>query len=243
MGLGVLGIEVDEDSEVDAEMSAGAGSGTEAGDCGSPGAPVVVVMGVAGTGKTTVGRLLAEALGLPYAEADAFHPRANVAKMAAGTPLDDGDRMPWLDAIGAWAHGREGHGGVVSCSALKRSYRDRLRAAAPHLFFLHLTGDRALIGARMRERVDHFMPPSLLDSQFATLEPLQPDERGAAVSVAVDPAEVTRRAVAALRNAGFPTASASPSPTPSPSPSLTAPTAPAGERADAADAVSGAVRA
>ncbi|HEV7625591.1 MAG TPA: gluconokinase [Streptomyces sp.] len=171
--------------------SAGAGSA----------AAVVIVMGVAGTGKTTVGALLADALKVPYAEADAFHPPANVAKMTAGTPLDDTDREPWLDAIGSWAHEREGLGGVVSCSALKRAYRDRLRAAAPDVFFVHLAGDRTLIGRRMEQRQDHFMPPSLLDSQFAALEPLEPDERGAAVSVQVDAETVTERALAALREA------------------------------------------
>ncbi|WP_254664811.1 gluconokinase, partial [Streptomyces prasinopilosus] len=105
---------------------------------------VVVVMGVAGTGKTTIGPLLAARYGVPYAEGDDFHPPANIAKMSAGTPLDDEDRWPWLDAIGEWAHGRAGLGGVVSSSALKRSYRDRLRAAAPDVVFVHLTGDRAL---------------------------------------------------------------------------------------------------
>lgn len=162
-------------------------------------APVVVVMGVAGTGKSTVGRLLAEALAVPYAEADAFHPPANIAKMSSGTPLDDTDRAPWLDAIGSWAHSRSGLGGVVSCSALKRAYRDRLRAAAPGVFFLHLVGDRALISRRMAQRQDHFMPPALLDSQFATLEPLQADENGAVFSVAADPATLTAEAVALLR--------------------------------------------
>jgi gluconokinase len=159
---------------------------------------VVVVMGVSGMGKSTVGRLLATELGVPYAEADAFHPPANIAKMSGGTPLDDADRAPWLDAIGDWARGRMSLGGVVSCSALKRSYRDRLRAAAPGLFFLHLTGDRALIAERLEQRRDHFMPGALLDSQFATLEPLRPDEYGTAVSVAADPESITARAVAVL---------------------------------------------
>lgn len=160
---------------------------------------VIVVMGVAGTGKTTIGPLVAEALDVPYAEGDDFHPEANIAKMSAGTPLDDADRAPWLDAIGAWAHGRAGKGGVVSSSALKRSYRDRLRAAAPDIVFLHLTGDRELIAGRMAERKDHFMPTALLDSQFATLQPLGDDERGVAVDVAGTPEEITERAVAALR--------------------------------------------
>lgn len=162
-------------------------------------ARVVVVMGVAGTGKTTVGDLLAGELGVEYAEADAFHPPENVAKMSDGVPLDDADRAPWLDAIGAWAQGRGGNGGVVSCSALKRSYRDRLRAAAPDVFFVHLTGDREVIEERMKRRENHFMPPALLDSQFATLEPLQPDEDGAAVSVEGDEQHVTERALAVLR--------------------------------------------
>ena len=161
-------------------------------------AGVVVVMGVAGTGKTTVGNLLADALAVPYAEADTFHPPSNVAKMTAGEPLGDSDREPWLDAIGRWAREREGPGGVVSCSALRRAYRDRLRMAAPRVFFLHLTGDRTLIARRMERRRDHFMPLTLLDSQFATLEPLQPDEAGAAVSVRAGPGAVTERALATL---------------------------------------------
>lgn len=160
---------------------------------------VVVVMGVAGTGKTTVGRLLAEALGVGYAEGDDFHPPENIAKMSAGTPLDDADRWPWLDAVGAWAHGREALGGVVTSSALRRAYRDRLRDAAPGAVFLHLTGERALIQRRMAERRGHFMPPALLDSQFATLEPLGDDEAGVAVDVAGTPSEITARALAALR--------------------------------------------
>ncbi|MGI5400051.1 gluconokinase [Streptomyces sp. CA-135486] len=160
---------------------------------------VVVVMGVAGTGKTTIGPRLAAALGVPYAEGDDFHPPANIAKMSAGIPLDDADRWPWLDVIGQWANSRAGLGGVVSSSALKRVYRDRLRAAAPDVVFLHLTGDRALIERRMAERKGHFMPTALLDSQFATLQPLGDDEAGVAVDVSGSPEEITERAVAALR--------------------------------------------
>ncbi|WP_416984203.1 gluconokinase [Streptomyces sp. T028] len=159
---------------------------------------VVAVMGVAGTGKTTIGPLLAARLGVPYAEGDDFHPQANIAKMSAGVPLEDADRWPWLDAIGAWAHGRAGAGGVVSCSALKRSYRDRLRATAPGLVFVHLAGDRALIEDRMTHRQGHFMPTALLDSQFATLQPLQPDEAGVVVDVSGTPEEITERAARAL---------------------------------------------
>lgn len=165
---------------------------------------VVVVMGVAGTGKTTIGPLLAARLGVPYAEGDDFHPQANIAKMTAGTPLSDEDRLPWLDAIGRWAHERDGLGGVVSSSALKRAYRDRLRAAAPGVVFVHLTGDRALIEERMSHRQGHFMPTALLDSQFATLQPLEADEAGVLVDVAGGPDEITERAVAALRSLARP---------------------------------------
>ncbi|MEV5365920.1 gluconokinase [Streptomyces cellulosae] len=165
---------------------------------------VVVVMGVAGTGKTTIGPLLAARLGVPYAEGDDFHPQSNIAKMSAGTPLTDDDRWPWLDAIGDWAQGRAGLGGVVSCSALKRSYRDRLRAAAPGVIFVHLTGDRALIEDRMSHRQGHFMPTALLDSQFATLQPLEPDEAGVAVSVTGSPEEITGRAATALTSLSEP---------------------------------------
>lgn len=161
--------------------------------------PVVVVMGVAGTGKTTIGPLVAGRLGVPYAEGDDFHPPANIAKMSAGVPLDDDDRWPWLDAVGRWAHGRAGLGGVVSSSALKRAYRDRLRAAAPGVIFLHLTGDRRLIEERMAARKGHFMPTALLDSQFAALQPLGDDEAGVAVDVSGTPEDIAERAVAALR--------------------------------------------
>ncbi|WRZ96202.1 gluconokinase [Streptomyces sp. NBC_01007] len=164
----------------------------------SPTPHVVVVMGVAGTGKTTIGPLLAARLGVPYAEGDDFHPQANIAKMTAGTPLTDEDRRPWLDAIGRWAHDRAGLGGVVSSSALKRGYRDRLRAAAPGVVFVHLTGARELIEDRMSHREGHFMPTALLDSQFATLQPLAADEAGVQVDVSGDPAEITERAVTAL---------------------------------------------
>ncbi|MET9483049.1 gluconokinase [Streptomyces sp. NPDC006638] len=160
---------------------------------------VVVVMGVSGTGKTTIGQLLAEALDVPYAEGDDFHPPENIAKMSAGTPLDDDDRWPWLDAVGAWAAGRAGRGGVVAASSLKRSYRDRLRAAAPDLVFVHLAGDRALIEKRMAARKGHFMPTALLDSQFAALQPLEDDEAGVTVEVTGTPEDIAGRAVEALR--------------------------------------------
>ncbi|WP_055587964.1 gluconokinase [Peterkaempfera griseoplana] len=162
--------------------------------------PCVVVMGVSGVGKTTVAQLLAERLDVPLAEADDFHPPANIAKMSAGTPLDDTDRQPWLEAIGRWLADRDaaGTGGVVTCSALKRSYRDTLRAASPGVFFLHLTADRALIADRIGHRSGHFMPASLLDSQLATLEPLGPDESGASLDAGPDTEHLIEMAVAAV---------------------------------------------
>lgn len=160
--------------------------------------PVIVVMGVSGSGKSTVGGLLAERLGVPYAEADDFHPPANIAKMSAGHPLDDADRAPWLDAIAAWIAARGGRGGVVSCSALRRRYRDRLRVAAPDLFFLHLDGSPELIASRLAARMQHFMPSGLLASQFEALEPLEPDEAGVVVPITGGPQQIADRALAAL---------------------------------------------
>lgn len=160
--------------------------------------PVIVVMGVSGSGKSTVGGLLAERLGVPYAEADDFHPAANIAKMAAGDPLDDADRAPWLDAIAAWSAGRGDRGGVVSCSALRHVYRERLRVRAPDLFFLHLDGTPELIADRLATRTGHFMPPALLRSQFEALEPLRAGEAGAVISVDGNPEQIVGRALAAL---------------------------------------------
>lgn len=139
-----------------------------------------VVMGVSGSGKSTVGRQLASEHGVSYVEGDAFHPSANVAKMSAGQPLTDEDRCDWLRALQAQigAARASGAGLVVSCSALKRAYRDLLREADPALRFAHLQGPRDLIAERMSARQDHYMPPVLLDSQLAALEPLGPDERG-----------------------------------------------------------------
>ena len=147
----------------------------------------VVVMGVSGSGKTTVGAALADALGLPFVDGDELHPAANVAKMAAGIPLDDADRAPWLDAVGAvLAAGPV----VVACSALKRAYRDRLRAAAPALELVFLDGSRELLASRLVARPGHFMPASLLDSQLATLERPSPDERPVTVDIAAPVAEI-----------------------------------------------------
>ena len=142
----------------------------------------VVVMGVSGSGKSAVGAALAQRLRVPYADADDFHPDVNIAKMSAGHALDDDDRRPWLDSIGEWlaAHA---DGGVMSCSALKIVYRDQLRHHCPDVQFLHLEGTPEVIGRRQASRPGHFMPASLLASQFATLEPLAADENGVAITV------------------------------------------------------------
>ena len=146
---------------------------------GSP----VVVMGVSGSGKSTVGAALAQRLRVPFADADDFHPPANIKKMTAGQPLNDDDRYPWLEAIGEWLAVRCGDGGVMSCSALKRKYRDQLRRHCPEAVFLHLAGSLEVIGRRQSSRPGHFMPASLLASQFETLEPLESDEAGVALDV------------------------------------------------------------
>jgi gluconokinase len=143
---------------------------------------VLVVMGVSGSGKSTVGAALAQRLRVPFADADDFHPPANVAKMTAGHALDDDDRRPWLEAIGEWLSDHR-DGGVVSCSALKRIYRDQLRGHLDTVRFVHLDGSREVIARRQASRPGHFMPASLLDSQFATLEPLAPDEHGLVIDV------------------------------------------------------------
>ena len=135
---------------------------------------VLVVMGVTGTGKSTVAGILAGLLGWDLEEGDDLHPAANVAKMSAGQPLTDEDRWPWLDRVAAWIQDRvrTGAPGIITCSSLKRSYRDRLRG--PGVVFVHLSGSREEILARLTRRLDHFMPASLLDSQLQTLEPLRP---------------------------------------------------------------------
>ncbi|QRP44996.1 gluconokinase [Amycolatopsis sp. FDAARGOS 1241] len=159
---------------------------------------VIVVMGVSGSGKTTVGEQLAERLGVEYAEADAFHPKANIEKMSAGHPLTDEDREPWLRAIEKWIAGHQRTGGVVSSSALKRRYRDELREGGK-VWFLHLHGERDLLAERIKNREGHFFPVSLLDSQLADLEPLQPDEPGRVVEITDPPADLVEAALVAFR--------------------------------------------
>ncbi|OHV05914.1 gluconokinase [Mycobacterium talmoniae] len=142
-------------------------------------------MGVSGAGKSSVGRSLAGRLRVPFADADDFHPDANITKMTAGIPLTDTDRYPWLELVGQWLSAHTG-GGVIGCSALKRSYRDQLRRHCPTVEFLHLSGPPDVIGRRQAYRTGHFMPSALLRSQFDTLEPLAPEERGVTVDVGQD---------------------------------------------------------
>lgn len=143
---------------------------------------------------------IASAMGWEFAEGDDFHSDANVAKMSAGQPLTDEDRWPWLRAIGTWLSGREaaGQNAVVTCSALRRVYRDLLRAGRPGVRFCHVEADAQLIEERVTQRTGHYMPPALLPSQLATLEPLQPDEPGVTVSVAGTPEAIVERALEAL---------------------------------------------
>jgi len=150
----------------------------------------IVVMGVSGCGKSSVGIALAEALGARFIDGDDLHPEANKAKMSAGIPLDDSDRWPWLDLVSkalaeevVETSGGSFTGTVIACSALKRVYRERILAGAPNTFFVHLDGSREILEQRLGARSGHFMPASLLDSQLATLEPLGSGEPGVVLSV------------------------------------------------------------
>ena len=156
-----------------------------------------VVMGVAGAGKSTVGAALAHALGREFVEGDAYHPASNVQRMAAGIPLTDADRAPWLEALAARLRAAEevGAGLVMACSALKRSYREVLRAGADGITFIYLHGDRGLLAGRLAQRRDHFMPPSLLDSQLAALEPPASDEDAWAYDISLAPREIVAAVV------------------------------------------------
>jgi carbohydrate kinase (thermoresistant glucokinase family) len=150
----------------------------------------IVVMGVSGCGKSSVGIALAESLGARFIDGDDLHPEANKAKMGAGIPLDDSDRWPWLDLVSkalteevVETSGSSFSGTVVACSALKRAYRERILAGAPNTLFVHLDGSREILEQRLGARSGHFMPASLLDSQLATLEPLGSDEPGCVLNV------------------------------------------------------------
>lgn len=162
---------------------------------GTSPAPLVVVMGVAGSGKSTIGAALAQALGVPFVEGDDFHPAENRARMAAGIPLTDEDRYGWLHALaGRLAQARlAGTGAVLACSALKRAYRDILRAGAPSLRLVFLSGDRGVLAERLAARRGHFMPASLLESQLATLEAPTPDEGAWVVDIRDEAARIVDR--------------------------------------------------
>jgi len=161
---------------------------------------ILVVMGVSGVGKSTIAKSLSSLLGWTFAEGDAFHPEANVDKMAAGTPLTDEDRWPWLRSLGSWMSEElaAGRPAVVTCSALRRSYRELLRDGRPGVLFCHLVAGEEVIRERLSHRSGHYMPVSLLHSQFDTLEPLGPDEPGFAVSVDGSAAQVLDRVLAEL---------------------------------------------
>lgn len=156
----------------------------------------IVVMGVSGCGKSTVGQKLAQALGARFIDGDDLHPSANKAKMAAGIPLDDADRWPWLELV---AEALSQDNTVVACSALKVAYRDRISALAPGTYFVHLYGTRELLEKRLSGRSNHFMPSSLLDSQLATLEQLRPRELGMRFDIAVSPEVLVVEIVSQLR--------------------------------------------
>lgn len=157
----------------------------------------MVVMGVSGCGKSSVGEEIARLTAAQFVDGDDLHPAANKAKMGAGIPLDDDDRWPWLDQVGATLSAPEG--AIVACSALKRVYRDRIRAVAPDTIFVHLAGSRDLLWERMTARKDHFMPASLLDSQLAILEPLGADENGVTLDITEIVPRLAELAVAAAR--------------------------------------------
>lgn len=161
----------------------------------------VVVMGVCGSGKSTLGAALAAELGADFLEGDAFHPPGNVARMAAGVALTDADREGWLRVLSQQlgAAGREGRAVVLSCSALRRSYRDMLRAQASDLALIHLAGSAELLSRRLAGRKGHYMPPTLLASQLATLEPPAGDEHALTLDIARAPAQLLRAALAWLR--------------------------------------------
>lgn len=155
----------------------------------------LVVMGVTGSGKSTVAASVAERAGAVFIDADDLHPQSNIDKMTNGMPLTDEDRAPWLRAVGDVIAAHRGTPVVVACSALRRSYRDLIREGAPGVVFAHLDGAPELLADRLAARADHFMPPALLDSQLATLERLEPDEAGIVVDVALPPDQIVARIV------------------------------------------------
>jgi gluconokinase len=165
---------------------------------------VLVIMGVSGCGKSTIAQLLSDRLGWPFEEGDSLHPAANVAKMAAGHPLDDADRLPWLEKVADWVEARldSGGSGIITCSALKRSYRDLINRRGHGVEFVYLAGTRAEIAAQLAHRTGHFMPPSLLDSQFAALEEPAADEPAIRVGIGPDAPIVVRHVLDELGRSG-----------------------------------------
>lgn len=166
----------------------------------SPAPVAIIVMGPSSVGKTTTAQMIAAELGWPFAEADEFHPPQNIEKMSAGIPLNDADRQPWLETIRDWISGQaaEGRSVVLTCSALKRRYRDTLRGARARVRFLELVASKALVAERMAQRTGHYMPTSLLDSQFADLEELHDDEDGVKIDVGPPPQTVRDQSLLAL---------------------------------------------
>ena len=169
-------------------------------------AVATVVMGVSGSGKSTVGALLAAQMDADFIDADDLHSPSSRSKMAAGIALTDSDRIPWLRRVAAAIRDRRGagRGVVVACSALRRTYRDALRATAGELDFVHLAGTREVLADRLDARTDHFMSPRLLDSQLSTLEPLEPDERGITIDIMAAPRDAVARIRANLPQQGHP---------------------------------------
>ncbi|MGA7204820.1 MAG: gluconokinase [Specibacter sp.] len=162
----------------------------------------VIVMGVSGAGKSTIGALVADAMDIPFLDGDSLHPMANISKMAAGTPLTDADRWPWLEIVGNELANTTAKGIVIACSALKRSYRDVIRAKAPDTIFLHLDGSLEVLSSRLEGRSGHFMPPALLASQLASLEPLADDEHAVVIDISESITEILSQAVAGITLAG-----------------------------------------
>lgn len=160
--------------------------------------PLIVVMGVSGSGKSTVGSLIADKFGVAFVDGDTLHPESNIAKMAAGVALSDEDRWPWLDKVGQTLAAASSTGLVVACSALKRSYREAILRKAPTAVFLHLTGSSQILASRVGRRSGHFMPASLLNSQLDTLELLQADEPGVVVEIGAPLTHVVADSVAKL---------------------------------------------
>jgi gluconokinase len=152
---------------------------------------VLIVAGVSGSGKTTVGAMLAGRLGWPFADADSFQPAANIEKMHTGIPLTDDDRWPWLECIADWIddHLENGRSAVITCSALRRTYRDMLMRGRPSVWLVFLSVDREVLARRLAVRSGHFFPAQLLDSQLSTLEPPQPDEHAITVHETGTPAD------------------------------------------------------